>query len=371
MKNERNYTIDIMKFILIIMMVWSHSGFPTTFIYIFNMPVFFMISGIFIKDITSFSEFKRFTWKKICTVYFPYILTNLIFLVFHNLFVKIGFYTNNPEILDFFPDFKLYDYYTLKDFVKRFILIIFFVGGTQMGGATWFLRALFFSSILFCIFDVIFSKLEISKKINLHFFVGIVLLVIAFGLRNLEKNILMWVRQCMVPYIFFPIGKILYSKQEMLLRKKISIVFFAISLVVLVILCNFKIHKINEGIVFKPIAFLVGAISGYIFVFTISSVLSKLKIKSLLALFGQNTLYVLSLHFFVSKFINLLFVHVKNLPNFVTASFPSCYRLCETYKEKIIYGGGYIILGVFVPISLGIIKNKIIRFRLKRSIEND
>lgn len=369
MTKQRDSTIDIMKFLLISMMVWFHIG-GSTFIHIFNMPVFFMISGIFLKEVESFSEFRTFAWKKVIALYLPYILTNLGFLLFHNLFVKLNFYTNNPEIFAYFPDFKLYDYYAPKDFIKRIILVIATVGGTQLGGATWFLRALFFSSILFGLFDLIFSKLNITQKTYAHLAVGTVLLVVSFILRNsellfLERNVLIWIRQCIVPYIFFPLGKVLYSKREILLRRSLSVISCVVSLLILVLLCNFRIHIINEDIVYNPLLFLIGSISGFIFVFSISSFISKFKVKSILSLFGQNTLYVLSLHLLVFKFVNLIFVNLKNLPVFLIASFPSCYGLCENVQDKIMYGGGYEILGVFVPIFIGMIMKKI-KLQLKR-----
>ena len=45
----RDIKLDVMKGILIIFMVWTHVLRPgTKFIESFNMPVFFMISGIFL-----------------------------------------------------------------------------------------------------------------------------------------------------------------------------------------------------------------------------------------------------------------------------------------------------------------------------------
>lgn len=363
MTKKRDHVIDIMKFILIAMMVWFHIGIKTSFIHVFDMPVFFMISGIFFKNVSSFQDFRTFVWKKIKELYVPYILINLGFLAFHNLFVKINFYTSNPEILNFYPDIQLYNFYSLKDFIKRIVLILLFVGGTQRGGATWFLRSLFFSSAMYALVDFICSKLDITKKPVFHFFVGIVLLIIAFSLRNstlvfLEKNALIWVRQCIVPYIFFPLGRTLYLYKNFLLNKIFLSISLVLSLIVLVFLCNFKIHRIHEGFISNPFFFLLGAVSGFIFTFSISKFISFLRIKNAIALFGQTTIYVLGLHLFVFKFVNLIFVARNNFSDFFIASFPSCYRLCSGLYLKIIYGWLYELLGVFIPVLISIFVKK-------------
>ncbi len=65
MEKIRDNTIDIMKFLLIVMMVWFHVGIKgSSFIHVFNMPVFFMISGLFIKECHSFAELRVFIYKK-------------------------------------------------------------------------------------------------------------------------------------------------------------------------------------------------------------------------------------------------------------------------------------------------------------------
>ncbi len=365
MTHTRDNTLDIMKFLLIGMMVWGHVGIQgSAFIHVFNMPVFFMISGIFFKECLSFSDLKTFTLKKIKGLYIPYILTNLGFLVFHNLFIKIGFYAHTPEILEFYPDLRLYDFYSAKDFFKRIILTLTFVGGTQFGGATWFLRALFFSSILFEIFDLIFTKIKISKKLLAHFAVGLVLLVLAvilnnFSLTVFDHDALMWLKQSTVPYLLFPMGKLFYSHRSVFSKNIVLILTFVISFVALLFLSRFEIHRISGGIIYKPVLFLLGSVLGFVFVFAISAVISKVKFGNVFAFCGKFTIYVLSLHLLFFKIVTFIFIQVKNLPSILLASYPTCYGLCEDCKTKIIVGGGYIFIGVFLPNAVGMVVRKI------------
>lgn len=98
---QRNKTIDIMKGIGIVCMVAGHAGAPvlfTHFIYLFHMPIFFMISGYLFKDTDSDSieSVKYFIVRRIKSLYFPYLLLQVLLTLFHNFLLKINFYTDNP-----------------------------------------------------------------------------------------------------------------------------------------------------------------------------------------------------------------------------------------------------------------------------------
>ena len=75
MKKERDNTIDIAKGIAIILMCIGHSYCPEqlcTFIYLFHMPFFFMISGWFWKEKNVEHPINYIT-KKIKTLWIPFV----------------------------------------------------------------------------------------------------------------------------------------------------------------------------------------------------------------------------------------------------------------------------------------------------------
>ena len=87
-KSRNNY-ISIAKAIGIILMVVGHSGCPSAigrFIYMFHMPLFFVCSGYFFKEIANKTSLLTFCRKRIKGLYLPYLKWSLLFLLLHNVF---------------------------------------------------------------------------------------------------------------------------------------------------------------------------------------------------------------------------------------------------------------------------------------------
>ena len=81
MMKKRDTTIDIMKGILILLMVMTHAQGPGhRLIYLFHMATFFMISGYLWGDRNDI-EIIPFIKRKIGSLYIPYVVCNLLYLV--------------------------------------------------------------------------------------------------------------------------------------------------------------------------------------------------------------------------------------------------------------------------------------------------
>ncbi len=90
--NINTNEISIAKGIGIILMVVGHSGCPPflrDYIYMFHMPLFFIISGYCFKN-KYLSDFKTFANKRIIGLYFPFVKYGVLFVLLHNLFYRIG-----------------------------------------------------------------------------------------------------------------------------------------------------------------------------------------------------------------------------------------------------------------------------------------
>lgn len=359
MNKVRDISIDFMKFISINMMVWTHIGlWGSAFIHIFNMPVFFMISAIFFTDVKDIGELKEFIIKKIKGLYIPYIIFNLLFLLFHNLFININFLTNNIEILDYYPDFKIYNYYSVSDFFKRFILILSFVGGTQLGGSTWFLRSLFFSSILYSIVNIIICKFFINerRKMIIHLLIGVFFLLLSVFLRRisfifLERDMILYINQILIPYILFPIGKILYKNKSVLMGNNKMLLCSAF---ILIVLTRFNlIHKIAEGDVYNVFLFIIGAVSGFILLYLISFLMTSCPLISRISSCGKYTLYVVGLHILWFRFINIIVVLSMKAPLYFIALSPTAIRLLKNFTCKLFFGIIYLFVGIIFSLLVG------------------
>ena len=83
---------DVMKGIGIFLMVLGHSGSPSflrVFVYAFHMPLFFMISGLLIKQVY-FDNKISFLKKRVKSLYLPCVKWSIIFILLHDVFFVLG-----------------------------------------------------------------------------------------------------------------------------------------------------------------------------------------------------------------------------------------------------------------------------------------
>lgn len=131
----RNENIDVVKGVCIILMVIGHSGCPDmlrSFIYCFHMPCFFLVSGYLFRD-EHYTQPKQFIWKRCKSLYWPFVKWSFLFLLFHNIFCSLYFY---PSC------------YGISDFLTKSVKIVTMTGSEQLLGGFWFLKELFYSSII-------------------------------------------------------------------------------------------------------------------------------------------------------------------------------------------------------------------------------
>lgn len=76
---QRNITYDLMKGIAILLMMASHLalnvGMPKLMIYSFHMPLFFILAGVFAKDVVDITSLENFTRKNAKRLLLPYVIT--------------------------------------------------------------------------------------------------------------------------------------------------------------------------------------------------------------------------------------------------------------------------------------------------------
>ena len=105
LQNRYNW-VDIAKGLAIIAVVLGHIGFQwintplfpmrLLFIYLWHVPVFFMIGGFFIKK-EKLNNPKTFIIGKFNNLYLKLIFIYIPVLLVHNVFLSIGFYDVDIE----------------------------------------------------------------------------------------------------------------------------------------------------------------------------------------------------------------------------------------------------------------------------------
>ncbi len=146
MQRRESY-VDIAKAFAIIAVVVGHIGssFASSplipdlhkFIYIWHVPVFFMIGGFFLSDDRLLNPLS-FIKGKFKSLYLPMIAIYLGVSLFHNLFFDWGWYST---MVDYGG--KCVAPWTLASYLKQSFLIICLAGREPLLGAMWFVIVLF------------------------------------------------------------------------------------------------------------------------------------------------------------------------------------------------------------------------------------
>ena len=362
---KRDETFDIVQGIAIILMVWGHIELPGThFIYLFHMSVFFIISGYLFneKNSSTFFSVIKYSWRKIKSLWIPFFFSNFIFLLLNNLLLKIGFFTEN---LNYLIDFEGSEYLHLghnigfKEFIKTCIHFLFFSrsGGSELTGATWFLGALFFSSLMFAFFDLIFQKLNIKKEI-IHLIIGCIFVIIIYitNLIGINYKFISRLQVYFLPYLLITFG--VFVKKYLTIKEfslKINIIIFCLSLILLIICSPLASIEMSKAYFTNPFYFIVCSICGFFMLYTIALFCKNNKlIGSVLALFGKDSLFIMLLHFFIFKCVNVYIVLIYNMPDYWIAAYPTLIKKLpnKSLCEVLVVGGGYLFLGICIPVLM-------------------
>lgn len=150
---QRNEAIDILKGIGIILVLTAHSleGFVSQFAYTFHMPLFFIVTGLFISEYVMAEEvsftmwWRHRIWKDFIRLIYPALFTMAVILMVSSLSLILkDSYLQDPIklIWNDVPSGKM--------------------NHINMLGNLWFLFALFFAKQYFFVFDHFFLKKILS-----------------------------------------------------------------------------------------------------------------------------------------------------------------------------------------------------------------
>ena len=161
----RQRWVDIAKGIAIIAVVLGHINYKwpggcllplsDLLVWVWHVPVFFMIGGFFLKD-EKLSHPQLFVWGKVKSLYLLILYIYIPVLSLHNFFIRIGFYDLNIEYYG-----KYVTEWGVMDFGKHLFTAICFAGREPLLGAMWFVYVLFMA---LCIISVVSWFLKMIGK---------------------------------------------------------------------------------------------------------------------------------------------------------------------------------------------------------------
>lgn len=294
-----NNSITIAKAIGIILMVIGHAGCPQllfNFIYLFHMPLFFICSGIFFKEMTTGESVLVYIKKRMKGLYVPFLKWSILFLLLHNLFMLVGIY--NP-IYGFDGGSS---YYTVTELLQKFSLIVFTMHDyEELLGGFWFLRALFISSLIIAVVSLICQKTFRYKN---EIFCLLFLLMTIF-IRRLAPEPEFWrdISMGTLGAMFYISGYV-FKQYDDVWRNKYGMILCLISLVLSWF--YFK-DGVSMGCGFNKVFFFsVSAISGSLLTLYMSRLIEDKVgfLKKALYYIGNHTLEILALHFFSFRLVS-------------------------------------------------------------------
>ena len=344
--SSKNNYISIAKALGIILMVVGHSGCPTAiskFIYLFHMPLFFVCSGYFFKEISDHTSLHIFYKKRMKSLYLPYFKWSILFLLLHNIFRS--FHITESA------------FYQKEEYVRQFMKMIAMRDYELLIRPFWFIKELLFASIIVATISFFISRQSIKDKPELFF----VFTIISSIISKLVPPIPL-IGDCStlcLSILYYCTGIILYKYKHLIPQTNTTIL---LSFIIILIGSVFFIGTIDMRFtnIYNLIPFYFLSITGIIMILCISQKLEATKNVSLLYYIGKHTMPILALNLLALKLGSLLKIWIYELPIEQLASFTVIYDYNSWFWLI------YTIIGITIPLLIHFIYIRIVHLFISR-----
>lgn len=355
---KRNVQVDVMKGVAIILMVIGHSHisyYGTKVIYLFHMPLFFMISGYLFKmpDDPSIKWFLNYILKKIKGLWIPCFFWNLVYSLLNNWFIRLHIYSEQ-QFEAFGGNASKHDILNVGAVGKNIARGLVMSGHTEMGGAFWFLKTLFAVSIAFALIQIFLHRIKDKVSDGLNLLVAILSVTVGW-LAKTKGIVFLGLPIVCSSYIFFYIGYVIKTKEIMekvVVSKLLKFICLLVSVLILTIATIWMPSvSIADNAYWNPIYVVLTSLSGWFLIYYSSAIVTRMKIAKLLKVIGTNTMSIVVLHFLCFKLVSLVQIWVYKHPIDYLALFP-------VFTTHYLWWIPYTIVGVGLPIILKIVYDR-------------
>jgi fucose 4-O-acetylase-like acetyltransferase len=328
-KSRNNY-ISVAKAIGIILMVVGHSGCPSAigrFIYLFHMPLFFVCSGYFFKEIADKASLLTFCRKRIKGLYLPYLKWSLLFLLLHNVFRH--FHITGSAI------------YHAQDYIRQFVRLVTMTDYELLIRPFWFIKELLFASVIVASISIIRARLFQNIGTFTLLFFSLTIAIIAKFLPLIPL-----IGDCSLLFL-----SIAYFYSGILIRKYKPSIPFTTSMMILsfiVVLIGSRLFTGTIDMRFTTtkniLPYYLFSLFGVMMLFCISKKLECFSLKFALYYIGNHTMPILALNLLSLKVGSLIKIWIYGMPIERLASYTIIYEHNSTFWLS------YTTLGVAIPL---------------------
>ena len=220
---------------------------------------------------------------------------------------------------------------------------------TDLLGATWFIRSLFFAAV---IIDI---SLYILRKVrNAEYYLLAVFFAIAVWMKSFPPGTPVIRQLALIFYggTFFLMGCCFRDLFSKLSGKVLTLPICIVLLVFETVLAPNTVLKVNGA--WNSILYFFEAIPGILMMLVISSYIDRLRTTgNALSYIGQNTRVILFLHFTAFIAVNALIVSIKDLDRSLITSFPVVHTTgCYWWILYTVAGTAFPLLLKFLSVKL-------------------
>lgn len=329
MQQTRDQSIDVAKGIGMLMVVFGHTQSQyIQLVYQFHLPLFFFLSGVVFNE-KKVDNIKKFVLNKIKNLWLPFVKYEMVFLLLHNVFSAMGFYTERSNCaLN----------YTPMDTIKRAFLILSMGFGEKLAGPLWFLISSFEIVITFGLITFILRKLKVQENIQLML---IAIVGICSYLIGSATDLPRMGSQSLIGLLFFSVGY-LYKG----LKEKVSYKLFPAIICTAIIGICYEVNyvDISHLEINHKILLMISGLAGCYWTLYISKTLPQ-TIARVFEYCGKNTISVLALHCVSFKLVLIAEILICGLDWSYLGCFP-------TYDVNAVWTVAFTISGFTLPLVL-------------------
>ena len=358
---QRNHSIDFIKGLAITGVVMGHTcafPFASPFFNLWHMAAFFIIGGWFFSEKywNDIGSVGLFCWKKVKRIWWPFVLWCSLFIVFHNLFMKIHVFSDNTDMAWKWLSADYYRIWSCREIMRKLIPVVTLRGNACQMGPLWFLRVMFFASLFYCLAGYVLTQLKLDRVIWLS---AASLLALVFARYYYPRPLSIIMRyvgekHVLIAFPLIHLGYLLrrFNVDYSQIKGRSVVLLGAACLTLLLVLMSVRTTIIYSRCQFPRIyMLLLSALAGFYFAMALSYVPF---ISTIFSFVGKYSMSILIFHYISYDVVDAMRVLLNDLPWEYVSSFP-------IIRADWRWGICYVIAGVGVPIILNIAWQRIYR----------